>query len=70
MSSKSKKTTSTTKTKRTEQWNRYFTSAITGMMTNPEFYPIDDSEVEITSAAANVVKRAEKIADIAVARNS
>ncbi len=64
-----KKTTKSTKAKRTAQWNDYFKAAITGFATSAD-YDLTDDEVSNTEMGASIVKRAEKIADIATARNA
>jgi hypothetical protein len=68
MSTKKKTTTKTT-TKRTTLWNEYFKAAITGLASNTT---TDDlmEDAEQVHTAADIVRTAERIADIATARNS
>lgn len=73
-----KKKTTKTITKRSALWQEYFSRAIQGFTANPEMatmsggYNPDDqaSESDMIHDAAEIVKRAEKIADIATARNA
>lgn len=71
-----KKTTKTTKTtKRSAMWQEYFSRAIQGFTANPEYVTFATGgdtvfESDMIHDAADIVKRAEKIADIATARNT
>ncbi len=68
-----KKTTKTKTPKRSASWQTYFQAAIIGLTTaTPDLADgtdDDDTDVEITQHASLMVRRAEKIADIATARN-